>query len=110
MEMLMNFVYQYGDVVQFFIWVFHYTAIAVAAIVAVIWWVRVAKKMTSGECCGNHGGHHGHGHHGHGHHAGHKGHPHGAHHASPAAPMGSAGNEVRVADAGEPVDVTKFVD
>lgn len=48
MDMLMNFVYQYGDVVQFFVWVFHYATLAVVAIVAVIWWVRVAKMKLSG--------------------------------------------------------------
>lgn len=93
---MIEFIYAYGDIVQFIVYVFNSLAVAVAVLVAACYWVKFVKRTTS--CCS--GDKAGHGFHGH---MGHHGH-HGA--KSECCSDAPAATETPAAD----VDVTKFVD
>lgn len=85
---MLEFIYTYGDIVQFVTYVINALAVAVAAIVAACYWVKFVNRTTS--CCKDGKMHGHHGHHGHGECCS----------DAPAAPAAPAAD----------VDVTKFVD
>ena len=50
---MIEFIYNYGDVIQFFVVIFNYLAVGAAAIAVI---VAIANH---GKCCHGHGHHHG---------------------------------------------------
>lgn len=90
---MVQFIYMYGDIIQFVVYVVNALAVGAAALLAACYWVKFVNRTTA--CCEDG---HGKGHH-HGHHAGHHGH-------GDKCCETPASTEPSSSD----VDVTKFVD
>lgn len=92
---MIEFIYAYGDLIQFIIYVLNAVAVGVAALLAACYWVKFVNRTTA--CCKGDKGH--------GYHAihGYHGHKHGA---GECCSDSAKAPEAPAAD----VDVAKFVD